>query len=470
MSQFCGGQFLDTWKRWPQAEPTTVLCHGVFDLLHLGHIRHLQAARKQGDKLIVSVSDDANVRKGLGRPHFTAEQRAEALRGLECVDEVVINDAQTAVSVIEKIKPDVYVKGIDYGATYDANLEREIAAVEQHGGRFHVTKTEKWSSTQILNSERFPEDTLAYLAGARDRGFRDKIHAAFDRADKLKLAFVGETIVDEYRYVGALGKPSKEFVLATVEIRQADRFLGGAYAAHLHAEWQEPSLITGEGSPLRKTRFVDGDFTRKLFEVYSSRKIELDEDKRGRLRAKLTQAARDCDALVVLDFGHGLLGAEERHIIETGKFIAVNAQTNAGNCGFNPITNYRNINFACIDDPEARLAIGDQDGTIERVMVGLSARMMPETQIIVTHGRHGCAHLHNERFGVIPPFSATAVDTIGAGDAFLATSAPLVAAGLELEAAALVGNVAGAIKVSILGHQRHVKRDELLQTVDALLA
>lgn len=321
------------------------------------------------------------------------------------------------------------------------------------------------------------DDVGAYLAHARAMGFRARIHAAFERADKLKITFVGETIIDEYRYVKPLAKPSKEFILATVEMRAPDRFLGGAIAASLHGEWPLATVLTDNGEPIRKTRFVDVDFSRKLFEVYSRDRIDLDEERRGRFHGKLIAVARDSDVLIVLDFGHGLMNAQERHIAESVKFLAVNAQTNAGNYGFNPVTNYRAPHYVCVDEPEARVATRIQNGDLPVVMAAL-ADVMPKSKMVVTRGRYGCCvcdqtivddAIGQFGFTTVPPLATGGIDTIGAGDAFLAVSAPLIAAGLDLEAAAFVGNIAGAIKVSILGHQRHVGRAEVLAKVDELL-
>ena len=93
---------------------TVVHAHGTFDLLHLGHVRHLESARKVGDALIVTVTADRFVNKGPGRPVFSAELRAEMLATLEYVDWVAINDAADAVSATECIRPTVYIKGQDY--------------------------------------------------------------------------------------------------------------------------------------------------------------------------------------------------------------------------------------------------------------------------------------------------------------------------------------------------------------------
>ena len=114
-----------------------VLCHGTFDLMHTGHIRYLQRAKKEGDVLLVTVTADEYVNKGPGRPIFNEHLRAENLAALECVDFVAINHAVTAVDALHKIKPNVYVKGSEYrshGNDVTGNIIREQEAVEVHGG------------------------------------------------------------------------------------------------------------------------------------------------------------------------------------------------------------------------------------------------------------------------------------------------------------------------------------------------
>ena len=446
----------------------TVLAHGCFDLIHLGHVRHLQEAKSLGSRLVVSVTSDRFVRKGVGRPHFTAEQRMEMLRALGCVDDVLLNDAPDASVMIRAIRPDIYVKGIDYDGPPDDGLRLETEAVEAHGGRLHITHTDKWSSSRLLNNEQYPEETLRYLDRAKSGGFRDAIFAALDRADRLKLAFVGETIIDEYRYVRALGKASKEFMLATVQTGR-EEFEGGILAAAKHMEWKGATVITA-GTPIRKTRFVDADFTRKIFEVYSTKGIDVEPHEMERFNRLILAAAENCEGVIAMDFGHGLIGLPQRTALYQAEFLAVNAQTNAGNFGYNPVTNYLCADMICVDDPEARLATRMQRDPIDEVVLAL-ARKTDAANVIVTHGRNGCVSYANGggECIAIPAFVTQGVDTMGAGDAFLATAAPLVCAGLGLEAAAFAGNVAGAIKVSIVGHRRHVTRDELMQSVDTLL-
>jgi rfaE bifunctional protein nucleotidyltransferase chain/domain len=451
-------------------QPTTVLAHGVFDVLHLGHIRHLQEARKQGDRLVVSVTPDEHVNKGVKRPVFTAAERVEALKALDCVDDAFVNTSADATTAIASIKPGVYVKGIDYDSIQNAALDREVKAVQEAGGRFHVTKAEKWSSSRIINVQRLPDDALAYLDGAKQRGFLQQIKEAFARADQMHIAFVGETIIDEYRYVRGLAKPSKEFILATVETAPPEQFLGGVMAASLQAEWPNVSVVT-VSDQIRKTRFVDADFSRKLFEVYSPQTLVVDEVKRKAFENQLDDVQAKADIVIALDFGHGLFSSDMRRQLEwSSKFLAVNSQTNAGNHGFNPITKWQSADYICLDEPEARLATGMQAEGINDIHDALASRIECH-RVMITRGKYGSVAC--ERFGGltgVPAFATQGVDTIGAGDAYLAVTSPLVAAGLELEPAAFVGNVAGAIKVSIVGHRRHVERAELMQTIEALLA
>jgi D-glycero-beta-D-manno-heptose 1-phosphate adenylyltransferase len=106
--------------RWVRARRSAgarvVLTNGVFDLLHLGHVRYLQQARTLGDALVVAVNSDASTRrlKGPKRPLVPEQERAEVLAGLECVDAVTIFDEDTAGPLVEALRPDIYVKGGDY--------------------------------------------------------------------------------------------------------------------------------------------------------------------------------------------------------------------------------------------------------------------------------------------------------------------------------------------------------------------
>lgn len=466
--QFRDNDILGTFRATKQI----VLCHGCWDMMHLGHIRHLQEAAKMGNYLIVSVTADKHVNKGIGRPYFSAEQRAEALRSLACVDEVVINDDAGAWDLIHAIKPKFFVKGIDYLGKVSEGLEKERAAVKEIGGEMKFTGSQKWSSSNIINTQKFSDEVCQYLETLKKLDARDKILVAFDEADQKVITFVGETIMDEYIYVEGLGRSSKELMLATV--RTGDElFIGGVVAASKHGEWKQHRVL----SPIdmiQKTRYVDKDFNKKLFDVYSSREIVCEPETREQFRNALQDVVGISDVIVLNDFGHGLMGQIERDIVQHAGFLALNCQTNAGNYGFNLVTKYKNAHYICIDDPEARLAAGTQKCSIEDAIISI-AHKIDCGKYLITHGRFGSHWFNLDQFrcgptGKAQPFAEGGIDTMGAGDAVMAVSAPLIASGLDMQYAAFVGNIVGAIKVSILGHRRHVGRQEIVQTVEALLA
>lgn len=470
------------------AGKTVVLCHGVFDLLHMGHVRHFEAARREGDVLIVTVTPDRYVNKGPGRPIFPAHMRAEMLAAIGYVDFVAINDHPTAEEPLRLIRPDVYVKGSDYENPEEdvtGGIARERDALEKHGGRLVFTKDITFSSSTLINRylDVYDQPLRDYLDKFCAGNRLDQLLELIDRAKPLRVLMVGDTIIDEYEYVEALGKSAKENIIAT-RSKGKEMFAGGVIAAANHVAnfCEEVEVVTSfgglddfgdfvrscikpnvrivahrrEGAPTtRKTRFVDPNYTRKLFEVYSFDDTPPDAKAEVEIDKMVAERARRFDLVIVTDFGHGLISPKViRTLQDKARFLAVNAQTNAGNQGFNLITKYSRADYVCIDGQEARLAVSDKFGDLA-VIVGetLPARINCK-RLIVTGGLHGCI-AYDAAVGVhrIPAFTRTVVDTVGAGDAFLAVTAPLVAAGGGMEQIGFIGNAAGALKVGIVGHR-----------------
>ena len=129
---------------------TIVFANGAFDLLHVGHVRYLEGAKKEGDRLIVAINSDASVRglKGPNRPVLAEADRAELIAALRAVDYVVIFDEPTVTPLLELLKPDVHCKGTDY--TVDTVPERDT--VRAYGGRIAIVGDPKDHSTSNLLS------------------------------------------------------------------------------------------------------------------------------------------------------------------------------------------------------------------------------------------------------------------------------------------------------------------------------
>ena len=163
---------------------SVVQCHGVFDLLHFGHIRHFESARRFGDVLVVTVTPDRFVHKGPGRPVFNERLRAESIAALECVDFVAINEWPTAAETIALLRPAVYCKGSDY-ADRESDITRGIqveeAAVQKVGGRIEFTTDVTFSSSELLNQYYgvYPEEARRFLEGFKIHHTPESVRKAF---------------------------------------------------------------------------------------------------------------------------------------------------------------------------------------------------------------------------------------------------------------------------------------------------
>lgn len=132
-----------------------VLCHGCFDLMHPGHIKYFQAAKKMGDILAVTVTPDIYVDKGPGRPVFNQQLRAESIAALECVDHVAINKWPTAEETLRLLRPDIYVKGQEFEGLKDktGKLQKELKVIEEVGAEIRFTHEVVFSSTGLINNK-----------------------------------------------------------------------------------------------------------------------------------------------------------------------------------------------------------------------------------------------------------------------------------------------------------------------------
>jgi rfaE bifunctional protein nucleotidyltransferase chain/domain len=138
----------DAIERERRQGHTVALANGCFDILHVGHIRYLEASRRQADRLVVAINADETVSmlKGPGRPVLNASDRAELIAALRCVDYVVIFAEPTVADVLTTLRPDVHCKGTDY--TVETVPEREI--VRSYGGRTAIVGDPKGHSTRDL--------------------------------------------------------------------------------------------------------------------------------------------------------------------------------------------------------------------------------------------------------------------------------------------------------------------------------
>lgn len=277
----------------------------------------------------------------------------------------------------------------------------------------------------------------------------DSALALIDSVANDRVLFIGDRIMDEYHYTRPLGKSPKEYLIP-VQYQRAEIFNGGVIAAANHARsFVREVVVTHDGRMTRKVRFIDDIYFRKLFEVQYSEDETLED---------IGQIEGEWDAVIVTDFGHGAIDGA----VETNGFLAVAAQTNASNIGYNLITKYPAAHYIVIDEPEARLAAGDREGAIEDVILKLSVGRCPK--FVVTLGRNGAIGWDG-KFHYSPAIGDGVLDTMGAGDAFFAVTAPMarhLSSGFSMDDLLLIGNAAGALKTHIIGHRKPVTKGELI--------
>lgn len=484
---------------------TVVHCHGVFDLLHPGHIRHFQDARKQGDLLVVTLTADRHVNKGAGRPVFTEAIRAETLAAITHIDFVAINEEPDAINLINTLKPSVYVKGIEYknfAKDVTNKIQLEVDAVESNGGRMHYTDDIVFSSTELLNTYfgALPEAVKTYAAQLKARYSLDDLQASVESLADLKVLVIGDAILDEYQYVDPLGQSGKGLHMVA-RCRQSETFAGGVFAVANHVanfagqvtmltaigaddgscELIEPLLspkITRQYVPLPdlrtlvKKRYVlkDGEHLSKLFETYSGADNLISDADAARVCNFIREAGNQFDAIIVCDFGNGFVNRGiVKAVTDTTPFLAVNAQINSGNRGYNVVTHYPRADYISLNEPELRLTAHDKHGALKPLIEGV-CQMMRCRNLSVTRGVYGVvAYDQQQGYAEIPALTLRVVDRVGAGDSYLAVSALCLAKGVPHDVAAFIGSTAAAIDVQIVGNKESVDKAKLLKYITTLM-
>ena len=481
-----------------------VQCHGVFDLIHPGHIRHLRAAKQQGDVLVVSLTKDAYVRKGPGRPVFNEYLRAETIAALAMVDYICLVDDFTAVDCIRRLRPHVYAKGQEYddpALDLTGRIVDEAAAVREVGGTIFLTEDIAFSSSNLLNtfSNVLSPEQKSCLQEIKHKYSRDRILKAIEDARKLRVMIIGDTIIDEYVYCEPLGQSLKNPLVVHKYITE-ERFCGGAVVvANQVAQFcDEVHLVTvvGERNSYQdyiqsslaqnvaphffrradvptvvKRRYVYENVEQKVFEVCVIDDLEPPEELESEMAEYVKKNAPNFDLVMISDYGHGVLTHRIVSDAQRGaQFLAVNAQTNSANLGYNLITKkYSSIDFACIDEPEARLARQDRHKEIEEIGKDLMDQLAAD-RLIITRGKKGSVGIDRAQ-GVCytPAFATQVVDRVGAGDAFFAIAAPCSALRLPLDLVSFIGNAMGALAVQIVGNREVTSSTDLLKFIVTLL-
>lgn len=461
----------------PPREKKVIMCHGVFDVVHPGHVRHLLYAKNKADVLIASITADVHIDKGKYRPHVPQDLRAANLAAFEIVDYVVIDKNPKPLANLAFLQPDYFAKGYEYGASVlNPKTAEELEVIESYGGEIIFTPGDIVYSSSHLIELAPPAIKLEKLMTVMEReGLSfDDLRRTLAAMPGRRVHVVGDTIVDTLTRCAMIGGQTKTPTLSVLYERRSD-YVGGAgvVAKHLRAGGAEVVFSTVLGNDALKD-FVVKDLedsgvetqpviddrrptTNKnaiVVDAYRLLKIDTLDNRsiNNAILADIVESIRtvQADAVVFSDFRHGmfnkrtiptLIGA-----IPAGVFRVADSQVASrwGN-----ITEFKGFDLITPNEREARFALADQDSGVRP----LAAAIYDATQcrtLIMKLGDRGVLtckrpdHESLDSFFSIDSFTDRVVDAVGAGDALLAYATLAMMVSGSAAQATILGSFAAA--------------------------
>lgn len=488
---------LELVRRREQAKrdgKVVVQCHGCFDIVHPGHIRHLRQAKSHGDILLVTITGDGAWTKRDGAPLIPQELRAENLAELDCVDWVAIETRPTAEELLAEVKPDVYVKGKEYERSGDPRFLAERRVVESHGGRVVYSSGDVvFSSTALISSmEDLADPYHARLSKLLGRPELDGValnrHVTKFRGKRVMV--VGETILDTY-WMCDQPEVASESPVLTLRPLERKQFDGGAaiIARHLAAMGARPVLVTAlpvrtesegirrrlsaEGIEVRsvdietalpeKQRFLVG--AQKVMKVNNFQPIVLDAERRDALVALAGDAAEGMDGAILVDFGNGMLSPVAIEKLSAALRPRVGVLTGDVSGRLAALRHFRNFDLLTPSESEAREAMQCYGESLPVVALRLFAETgakhlaitlaadgliaFSQRENIFEQSPSHASRVHAEH---VPAMVGHALDALGCGDALLAAATLALCAGATPLAGLLLGSLAAAKEAHRIGN------------------
>lgn len=472
----------------PPRDKKVIMCHGTFDIVHPGHVRHLLYAKSKADVLIASLTADAHIVKANFRPFVPQELRAFNLAALEVVDYVVIDREPTPINNISIIKPDYFAKGYEYTKSgLHPRTAEEKETVEAYGGEVLFTPGDIiYSSSNIIEEEPPEIATEKLMALLEAEGLTtDDLHRALAKISGVKVHVVGDTIIDSYTRCSMIGGMTKT---PTMSVRYEERedFVGGAgiVAKHLTAAGADVTFTTVLGDdalaqfaqddlakagvkcePIidrtrpttNKCAIVAGGYNLLKVDTVDNRSIS------DRVLKAMCEQLREtpADIVVFSDFRHGIYNRDTISslidAIPEGTFKVADSQVASrwGN-----ILEFQGFDLITPNEREARFALGDQDSVVRPL--GLELYKRAQCRILMLKlGERGLMTFRNvpekaedvRAFFALDTFADRVVDAVGSGDGLLAYAALSLYATKNAVIASVLGSLSAAI---VCEHQGNV--------------
>lgn len=476
-----------------------IMCHGTFDLVHPGHIRHLMYAKDHADVLVASLTSDSHINKANFRPFVPQDLRAMNLAALECVDYVIIDDNATPIENLKFIQPDFFAKGYEYSAEgIHPRTREEMAAIESYGGDLLFTPGDLILSSSAIIETTPPNlatEKLLALLHSEGLDFGD-LKAALTKLKGVKVHVVGDTIVDSYTYCSLMGGNAKTPTFSVKLEREVD-FPGGAavVAKHLREAGAEVVFSTVLGNDALKDFVLENleasgiqchaiiDPTRpttqkNAFIANGYRLLKVDRLDNRPISEQTVEALKgelgthQVDAVVFSDFRHGIFNKVT--IPQLAEAIPANAMRVADSQVANRwgnILEFQDFDLITPNEREARFALGDQDSTVRPMALDLYKKSGCKL-LILKLGERGMityrAPSHEVRaFFTVDSFVDRVVDAVGAGDALLSYATLSLVATKSNVIASILGALAAAVACENDGNNP-VKPEDVLKKLNAL--
>lgn len=460
----------------PRAK-TVIMCHGMFDIVHPGHLRHLMFAKGQADILVASITADVHNEKANHRPYVPQDLRALNLAALEVVDYVIVDTNPTPIENIKCLQPDYFAKGYEYFASgVPPKTQDEITALESYGGEIVFTPGDVVYSSSALIEAAPPKlglEKLLALMHSEGVTFAD-LRKAISSLAGLRVHVLGDTIVDSYSYCSLLGATAKSPTFS-VKHERSDMFAGGAavVAKHMKAAGAEVSFSTLLGDDFLKDFVLKDlaeanvichavvDHTRptthkERFFAGGHKMLQVDRVDNhpvsGKTLKELVDSTRRAKAEIVIfsDFRHGIFNRQTIGPLREG--IAAGALTVADSQVSNRwgnILDFTEFDLITPNEREARFALADQDSVV-RPLASELFRQAKCKYLILKVGERGIISYRGpgpmpREFFTVDSFVERLVDPVGAGDALLAYASLSLKATGNLVIASILGSVGAAV-------------------------
>ncbi len=452
-----------------------IMCHGNFDVVHPGHIRHLVFAKSKAETLIVSITSDSKISKGIYRPHVPEKLRAFNLAALEIVDYVIIDENKTPLNNISKIKPDFFAKGFEYSKKIPEETLQEKKIVEEYGGEMIFSPGDiVYSSTKIINDQEPNIKTEKLLSIFHEHKVNfNKLKNILNSNKKFKVHIIGDLIIDKFTNTDIISHQSKT-PTPSVLFNNDVKYIGGAGIVALHLKKcgmdTTFSSITGNdenskfAEDLLSSNKVKINFLRDKNTVTTEKNVVIANNYRmikidkvdntpislnaiNYLKEKIKNV--NADAIIFSDFRHGIFNKysidDLSLVLKKMKNVLKIADSQVASRWGN-ICDFKNFDLITPNEKEARFSLGDQDSSISNLTRELY-KISKCKNLILKLGSRGAFVVDNIKKSntfSLPSFTTNVLDPVGAGDALLAYSTYGLLVSKSIVPASILGSIAAA--------------------------